>query len=74
MFLLKYKTCFMFLYQNLCFYNYAAHVQPLQPRSKEGLHGLSQTVVHWSSHQPNAVNTRLQPLTVQLKSPTYVTK
>jgi len=32
------------------------------------LHGLSlsQTLFHWSSHQPNAINTRLQPLAVQL--------
>jgi len=31
------------------------------------LHGLSHTLVYWSIHQPNAINTRLQPLTVQLR-------
>jgi len=37
--------------------------QPMtMSRVAESLHGLSQTLIQWSSRQPNAINTRLQPL------------
>jgi len=62
------KTCI------LISFHYCTRFNPLQSLSKltlhlavGGLHGLSQTQLHWSSHQPNSISTCLQPLSVQLK-------